>query len=300
MRPSHQPLAQQRRVGVGGASAAVGCAHRGSWRGAPRAAFALSVFTCIVVSRYWSPPPRCGWLSSGFHPPIFKRPRLPKGRAPRRKMRRYGMIKRMLRWLVRMIAIVIVLSVIGHIINWWSHRVAPDSVLVLSLKGPVIERGTDGLRGLVADNQTPLNVARRTLREAASDPRIVGLAVRITDPEMEFAQAQELSGLIREFAAHNKWTTAYLESAGDFGSGNLPYLVASAAGEVSMMPEGEINLMGVHVQELFARGLLDKVGIRPNFAALGKYKSAGNIFTEKDFTPPQREEDEALVNGLFN
>jgi protease-4 len=128
----------------------------------------------------------------------------------------------------------------------------------------------------------------------------VGLAVRITDPEMEFAQAQELSGLIRDFAAHNKWTTAYLESAGDFGSGNLPYLVASAAGEVSMMPEGEINLMGVHVQELFARGLLDKVGIRPNFAALGKYKSAANIFTEKDFTPPQREEDEALVNGLFD
>src|SRR6202035_595817 len=212
----------------------------------------------------------------------------------------YGMIRRMLRWLVRMIAIVIVLSVIGHIINWWSHRVAPGSVLVLSLKGPVIERGSDGLRGLVADNQTPLNVARRTLREAAADPRIVGLAVRITDPEMEFAQAQELSGLIREFAAHNKWTTAYLESAGDFGSGNLPYLIASAAGEVSMMPEGEINLMGVRMQELFARGLLDKLGIRPNFAAIGKYKSAANIFTNKDFTPAQREEDEALAGGLFN
>jgi protease IV len=209
------------------------------------------------------------------------------------------MIRRILRWLVRVIAVVIVLSVIGHVVNWWTHRVAPDSVLVLSLKGPVIERGTDGLRGFVAENQTPLNVARRALREAARDPHIVGLAVHITDPEMEFAQAQELCGLIRDFSAHHKWTTAYLESAGDFGSGNLPYLVASATGEVSMMPEGEINLMGVHVQELFARGLLDKVGIRPNFAALGKYKSAANIFTEKDFTPPQREEDEALVNGLF-
>ena len=210
------------------------------------------------------------------------------------------MIKRTLRWLLRTITIVIVIAIISHIVNWWSHRVAPGSVIELVLKGPVIERGSDGLRGLVDDNQTPLNVARRALRQAADDPRIVGLAIRITDPEMEFAQAQELSALIRDFAAHHKWTTAYLESAGDFGSGNLPYLVAGVAGEVSMMPEGEINLTGVRLQELFARGLLDKMGIKPNFAAIGKYKSAANIFTEKDYTPSQREEDEALAGGLFD
>ena len=133
------------------------------------------------------------------------------------------MIKRTLRWLLRTITIVIVIAIISHIVNWWSHRVAPGSVIELVLKGPVIERGSDGLRGLVDDNQTPLNVARRALRQAADDPRIVGLAIRITDPEMEFAQAQELGALIRDFAAHHKWTTAYLESAGDFGSGNLPY-----------------------------------------------------------------------------
>src|SRR5271163_3124525 len=210
------------------------------------------------------------------------------------------MIRRTLRWLVRMVVILVVFGIISHIVNWWFHRVAPGSVIELALKGPIIEQGTDGWRGLVADNQTPLNEARRALREAAADPRIVGLAIRITDPEMEFAQAQELSALIRGFAAHHKWTTAYLESAGDFDSGNLPYLVAGAADEVSMMPEGEINLVGVGMQELFARGLLDKAGIKPNFAAIGKYKSAANIFTEKDFTPSQREEDEALAGGLFD
>ncbi|HEY2523786.1 MAG TPA: signal peptide peptidase SppA [Candidatus Binataceae bacterium] len=210
------------------------------------------------------------------------------------------MIKRILRWLVRTAVILAVLGIVSHIVSWWSHRVAPGSVIELALKGPVIERGTDGLRGLVDENRTPLNVARRALREAAADPRIVGLAIRITDPEMEFAQAQELSALIHGFAAHHKWTTAYLESAGDFDSGNLPYLVAAAAGEISMMPEGEIDLMGVRLQELFARGLFDKVGIRPNFAAIGKYKSAANVFTEKDFTAGQREEDEALASGLFD
>ncbi|HLK87397.1 MAG TPA: signal peptide peptidase SppA [Candidatus Binataceae bacterium] len=210
------------------------------------------------------------------------------------------MIRRTLRWLVRTVILAILLVIVVHVGDWWSHRVAADSVLELDLKGPVIERGSEGLRGLVSENQTPLNVARRALDQAALDPHIVGLAIHITDPEMEFAQAQELSALIHKFAAAHKWTTAYLESAGDFGSGNLPYLVGAAAGEVSMMPEGEINLMGVRVQELFARGLLDTVGVRPNFAALGKYKDAANIFTEKNFTPAQREEDEALASGLFN
>ncbi len=210
------------------------------------------------------------------------------------------MIRRTLRWLVRTVILAILLVIVVHVGDWWSHRVAADSVLELDLKGPVIERGSEGLRGLVSENQTPLNVARRALDQAALDPHIVGLAIHITDPEMEFAQAQELSALIHKFAAAHKWTTAYLESAGDFGSGNLPYLVGAAAGEVSMMPEGEINLMGVRVQELFARGLLDKIGVRPNFAALGKYKDAANIFTERNFTPAQREEDEALASGLFN
>ena len=210
------------------------------------------------------------------------------------------MIRRILRWLVRTVVIVVVIGVVVHVANWWSHRVERGSVLELVLKGPVIERGTDGLRGLVDENQTPLNIARRALRQAADDPNIVGLAIRVSDPDMEFAQAQELSSLIRGFNAHHKWTSAYIESAGDFSSGNLPYLVAAAANEVSIMPEGEIDITGVHVQELFARGLLDKIGVRPNFAAIGKYKDAANIFTEKTFTPGQREEDEALAGGLFN
>ena len=209
------------------------------------------------------------------------------------------MIRRTLRWLVRMIGILIVLAIISHIVSWWSHRVAPGSVIELALKGPVIERGTDGWRGLVNDDQTPLNEARRALREAATDPRIVGLAIRITDPEMEFAQAQELSALIHDFAAQHKWTTAYLESAAiRFGQPALPGRGRGRRGLDDA--RRRINLTGVAMQELFARGLLDKVGIRPNFAAIGKYKSAANIFTEKDFTPSQREEDEALAGGLFD
>ena len=82
--------------------------------------------------------------------------------------------------------------------------------------------------------------------------------------------------------------------------GNLPYLVAAATGDVSLMPEGELDLVGVGVREIFARGTLDWLGVRPNFASIGKYKTFADVFTEKDFTAGQREEDEALVGGMFD
>jgi len=143
-------------------------------------------------------------------------------------------------------------------------------------------------------------VIRRALKSAETDDRIVGLAIKIVDPQMELAQAQELCAMIAEFRAHGKWTTAYMETAGEGGFGNLPYLVASAASEVSMMPQGELNILGVGMREMFARGLLDWIKVNPNFASIGKFKSAANLFTEKDFTPSQREEDEALMGDMFN
>lgn len=210
------------------------------------------------------------------------------------------MFRRILRFLVRAIVLLVAIVIVTHVVEWWTHRIAPGSVIVLTLKGPVIERGGAGFRGLLAtQQQTPLNVVRRVLDEAVKDPRIVGLAVKVIDPRMEFAQAQEICGLIHKFRAHHKWTVAYLETAGDFGSGNLPYLVAASTSHVSMMPEGEINLMGVSMRELFARGLLDKIGVRPNFASIGKYKDAANIFTDKNYTAAQHEEDDALVSDLY-
>src|SRR5713101_9850813 len=209
------------------------------------------------------------------------------------------MLKRLFRWLVRSVIFAVAIFVVVGVVRFFAHRYRPGSVIVLQLDGPLLERGSYSILGLAQQHQTALNVVRRTLGGAENDPRITGLAVRVLDPDMELAQAQELSSLITEFSQHGKWTTAYLETAGESGYGNLPYLVASAAKEVSMMPQGEMNLLGVGMREMFARGLLDWIKVNPNFAAIGKFKSAGNISTEKDFTPSQREEDEALMGDMF-
>ena len=210
------------------------------------------------------------------------------------------MIKRFFRWILRTVLLIVVLVVIVAVSEYISHRVQPNSVLEVELKGATVERGGHSVLGLLNQNQIALNVLRNALARGAKDPKIIGLDIKVIDPEMELAQAQEIVALIKSFKAHGKWTTAYIETAGESGAGNLPFIVASAADEVSLMPRGDLNLMGVGVRELFTRGTLDWLGIVPNFASAGKYKSAANLFTNKDFTDAQKEEDEGLVGSLYD
>jgi protease IV len=209
-------------------------------------------------------------------------------------------MKRFFRWIVRFLAALVALGIIAFLSEYISHRVQPGSVLVVTFNGAVVERGSENFFGVLSSKETPLNLLQVALSRAAKDPRIEGLAIKIIDTQMELSQAQEIAALIQTFKASGKWTAAYLESAGEMSPGNLPYLVAASTGDISLMPEGELDLVGVSIREIFARATLDWLGVRPNFAALGKYKSAANIFTEKDFTPGQREEDEALVGGMFD
>jgi protease-4 len=210
------------------------------------------------------------------------------------------MFRRFFRWILRTVIVVVVLVAIVAISEHISHRVPPNSILSVELDGTVVERGGTSVLGLLSKNQTALNVLRNALDRGATDPKIVGLEIKVIDPEMELAQAQEIVALIKSFKSHGKWTTAYLETAGESGAGNLPYIVASAADEVSLMPQGDLNLMGVQLRELFLRGTLDWIGITPNFASAGKYKSAANMFTNKNFTDAQKEEDESLAGNLFD
>jgi protease-4 len=53
-------------------------------------------------------------------------------------------------------------------------------------------------------------------------------------------------------------------------------------------------------QALFMRGTLDKLKIVPEYYHIAEYKTAGNTFTEKKFTPAHKEEVEGLLNGFYN
>jgi protease-4 len=50
---------------------------------------------------------------------------------------------------------------------------------------------------------------------------------------------------------------------------------------------------------MFFRGTLDKLGVYPDVYQIGKYKSAGDMFTQKQMTDAHREYINSLLDDLF-
>jgi len=117
---------------------------------------------------------------------------------------------------------------------------------------------------------------------------------------MELAQAQEIVALIKSFKSHGKWTEAYLETAGESGLGNTPFIVACAADEVSLMPQGDLNLMGVQLRELFIARHARLDGDRAELCLGGEVQERRQHVHQQGFHPAQKEEDEGLAESLYD
>jgi protease-4 len=174
-------------------------------------------------------------------------------------------------------------------------------VLSLRLAGPIAEvTAEDPLAELMGEQPTSLRNLREVLVRAAEDDRVQGLRIRVDSIGGGFATAQEIRTLVARFGAAGKWTAAYLDTAGEFSSGNLVYYVASACDEVVINPQGDLNLIGLSAASPFIRGTLDKLDIRPEWPGRGDYKTARFMFTQTDFTPAHREMIGWLLDSIMS
>jgi len=121
-----------------------------------------------------------------------------------------------------------------------------EMVLSLRLAGPIAEvTAKDPLAELMGEQATSLRKLREALVRAAEDDRVQGVRLRVDSIGGGFATAQEIRSLIVRVGAAGKWTAAYMDTAGEFSSGNLVYYVASACDEVVMNPQGDLNFIGL-------------------------------------------------------
>ena len=170
-----------------------------------------------------------------------------------------------------------------------TRHVPGNTLLTIGISGPIPEMTPDSPFG---DLLGPRLVSRQDLRDglvqAASDPRVQKVFVKVGDLEAGFATVQEIHALLHKVREAGKETYAYLDTAGEFSPGNAQYLLASACNKVVLNPLGDINLTGLAVRSPFIRGTLDKLEIEPDFPGIGDYKTARFFYTQKEFTPATR------------
>src|SRR5438270_465686 len=170
-----------------------------------------------------------------------------------------------------------------------------NSVLTLKVSGPlpdyVPENAFNRLFGTPPQSLTSL-VSQ--FRKAKVDKRITAIIVDINASETGWAKAEEVRGAIDDFRASGKPVYAYMETGF-----NKDYYIAAACDKIYLPPSGELFVTGLAADVMFFRGTLDKLGVYPDVYQIGKYKSAGDMFTQKQMTDAHREFINSLVDDLY-
>jgi protease-4 len=134
------------------------------------------------------------------------------------------------------------------------------------------------------------------LRRVADDPGVRGLSLHLDDPSLSFARAAELRHRLTHLQEQGKKVLVYVDAR----ASNSAYVVASAADHISMHPTADLDLIGLSAELTTARGLLDLVGVTPQFIKAGRYKSAPEQFTHIEPSEASIEQTEALLDDLWD
>ncbi|MGC1967549.1 MAG: signal peptide peptidase SppA [Candidatus Acidiferrales bacterium] len=189
------------------------------------------------------------------------------------------------------VVLVAVASKPGHL------RLPSRGVLVIDLMGQIEEQRAPDIFSAFNGNSVPvLHDYVDAIDSAANDSRITGLVVRIAPLETGWGKLEEIRAHLLRFRKSGKTSICYL---GYDGIGNPEYYLASACQQVWLVPTAPVSIRGMIAQALFLRGTLDKLKIVPEFYHIAEYKTAGNTFTEKKFTPAHKEEVEGLLHSIY-
>ena len=180
---------------------------------------------------------------------------------------------------------------------WKPQRLAQNSVLVIDAEGDIEEQRPANFLGNLTGNPTPaLHDYLDAIDSAGTDSRISGIVVRVAPLDTGWAKLEEIRAHLLAFRASHKPSICYL---GYDGIGNPEYYLATACQQIWLVPSNPVNIRGMMAEALFFRGTLDKLKIIPQFYHIAEFKTAYNMFTEKKFTPPHREEVEGVLRSIY-
>jgi len=192
------------------------------------------------------------------------------------------------------ILLVVALSAIGMIRG---DGLPGDMVLTADLRSPLPDSVSRA--GFIFGDR-PLSVMDMVLAldKASHDSRVKGLFLRVGSGDISVPEAQELNAAIKKFRSSGKFVVAH--SQGFLTSGLGDYLTAASATQIWMQPQAPFSASGTGAGAIFLRGLFDKINAVPQIAKRADFKSAADMYMEKDYTAPDREQMSALLKSWYD
>jgi len=197
--------------------------------------------------------------------------------------------------LALVLVVVVGIAILVSIFRGNRPSIRDNSVLALKVSGPLPDYVPDDpFRRIFGGQPQSLTSLITQFRKAKVDKRITAIMLDVDASATGWAKAEEIRGAIEDFRASGKPVYAYMEMGM-----NKDYYIATACDKIFVAPPGELFITGLAADVMFFRGSLDKLGIYPDVYQIGKYKSAGDTFTQKQMTPAHREFMNSLLDDLF-
>lgn len=164
-----------------------------------------------------------------------------------------------------------------------SHA-ADNTVVEFDLTSGVAESTASG--GLF-----PLPAARtftgllRTLERTAADRQTKAVFLRLGGIRLDYAKVEELSALLAKVKAQ---TPVYCHAHGL--ANTTLWLTLKGCTKTTLSPAGDVDAVGMSMQMVYMKTLLDKLGIKADFLSVGKFKSAAESLLRDEPSEAAREE----------
>lgn len=169
-----------------------------------------------------------------------------------------------------------------------------ENLLDAPLKDPMASFDFNTLSPI--SNLTLYN-ALQAIDAAKEDKRIAGIYLNITGAMgTSAAIIEELREAIVEFKQSGKFVVAYNE-----GYSHWDYYFCTAADKIYIHPEGSFSWVGYSMQNIFFKGLLDKLGVKVDILrpTACKYKSAVEPYFLKEMSPANRAQMQSMADHTW-
>lgn len=169
-----------------------------------------------------------------------------------------------------------------------------DVIAVFRLQGELTETPVDESFQLFNAPSTSLKEIVGRMDKAAHDPDVKAVVILPDSMSMGLAQVEELRAEMSVIRGAGKEVYVHADEL-------VPaqYILACGASRISMVPSGAVLIPGINASSLHVRGLLDKIGVKPDFITEGAYKSAAELFMREEPSPQADEMMNWLMDSLY-
>ena len=177
-----------------------------------------------------------------------------------------------------------------------SAKPAPPKpkIAVFRLAGDVTELPPDETFSFGAIGGTSLRELLERIKKAGEDPNVKAVVFLHEGGSVGMGQAEELRGAMAKVRAAGKEIYAHADSLS-----MREYVLLSGASRLSVVPTADLWIIGLFGESPYLRGLLDKLGVKPEFLTCGSYKSAAEIFLRDGPSPEAEAMQNWLLDGIF-